>query len=160
NERGSGIYEVKGEPYRVQVVVTEELEGEVEWLRELRGGLKAEELRVILEKADEMPAGSPVSAYKDRILQANEDAVKELRMSTRGFDKLMEEWGLAAKWEARGRKAAAAEYAEQQRQAQEQIKQAQERHQQTQEQIRRLEEENRRLREGLSVPAGSGGRKG
>ncbi|MDR0670184.1 MAG: hypothetical protein LBF95_08895, partial [Treponema sp.] len=39
NERGSGIYEVKGEPYRVQVVVTEELEGEVEWLRELRGGL-------------------------------------------------------------------------------------------------------------------------
>ncbi|MDR0670418.1 MAG: hypothetical protein LBF95_10090, partial [Treponema sp.] len=37
-------------------------------------------------------------------------------MSTRGFDKLMEEWGLAAKWEARGwkegRQAAAAEYAE------------------------------------------------
>jgi uncharacterized protein YlxW (UPF0749 family) len=49
--------------------------------------------------------------------------------------------GLAAKWEARGRKAAAAEYAEQQRQTQEKIRRFQERNQ-------RLEKEIRRLRKG------------
>ena len=50
-----------------------------------------------------MPEGSPVSAYMERILDANEDAVKELSMSRKGIDRVMEECGFAAKWEARGR---------------------------------------------------------
>ena len=65
--------------------------------------MKGEELQAILEKVRGMPEGSPVSAYMERILDANEDAVKELSMSRKGIDRVMEECGFAAKWEARGR---------------------------------------------------------
>jgi hypothetical protein len=66
--------------------------------------LKREELRWILEESKRMPAGTPMAAYLYMVVGANEVSYKELVEMSNKFDKLMEECGLAAKWEAKGRK--------------------------------------------------------
>jgi hypothetical protein len=73
------------------------------WLRDLRGGLKREELGWILEESKRMPEGTPVGAYLWMVVGANEAEYKELVEMASKFEKLMEECGLAAKWEARAR---------------------------------------------------------
>jgi hypothetical protein len=73
HETASGIYRVEGEIPGLQVVETGKLGEEVGgiWLRDLRRGLKGEELRGILERVEGMPEGAPVSAYLDKVLRAN-----------------------------------------------------------------------------------------
>ena len=74
------------------------------WLKELRGGLNGERLREILEKSRDMPKGAPLSAYLYTVLQANSQGFKEiLAMSDASFEAVLEEYGLTAKWEAKGR---------------------------------------------------------
>jgi hypothetical protein len=74
------IYRVEGEVLGVQVVETGKLreeDGGV-WLRDLRGGLKGEELQGIIERVRGIPKGMPVAAYLYRVLQANSLGFKEL----------------------------------------------------------------------------------
>ncbi|MDR3146905.1 MAG: hypothetical protein LBU00_00845, partial [Treponema sp.] len=105
-EQRPGIYHlVGGELGGVQIVETKKLreeDGGV-WLRDLRGGLKREELGWILEESKRMPAGTPLAAYLCMVVGANEAEYKELVEMASKFEKLMEECGLAAKWEARAR---------------------------------------------------------
>jgi hypothetical protein len=106
-ERQSGIYYVEGDLFPVQIIESNRLEGMENglWLKELRGGLKGEEIRRILELSRKMPQGAPLSAYMHTVIRANSPGVKEaLAMSKVSIDEVFEEYGLTAKWEAKGRK--------------------------------------------------------
>jgi hypothetical protein len=104
-EEWPGIYRVEGgETGGVQIVETKKLgegDGGV-WLRGLRGGLKAEELRGIMERGRGLPRGAPLSAYLWMVAGANREKFKELVTMSSAFEEVLEECGLIAKWEARG----------------------------------------------------------
>jgi hypothetical protein len=104
-EKWPGIYYVRGDIIPVQVIETRKLGGgggEI-WLKNLRGGLKGEELREIIEGSGREAPGLSVAAYMHMILRANDGGVRELAaMSEMALEKVLEECGLIAKWEARG----------------------------------------------------------
>jgi hypothetical protein len=105
HEIAPGIFQIEGEILGLQVVEMGRLREEDGglWLRDLRGGLKGEELRGILEKVRGMPGDAPVSAYVDRVIRANSPALEEiLKMSDITFDEVMEKYGIAARWEEKG----------------------------------------------------------
>ncbi|MDR3147215.1 MAG: hypothetical protein LBU00_02405 [Treponema sp.] len=100
-----GIYQVRGGEFgAMQVIETGKLREEDGgiWLRELRRGLKVEELKGIIERGKDMPAGTPLKAYLRMVAEANRATVKELVAMSNAFEKVMEECGLAAKWERQG----------------------------------------------------------
>lgn len=106
-EERPGIYRIRGDIYAVQVLEMKRLRDEDggEWLRNLRGGLKGAELRGIIEKVRGMPRGTPAWAYMSMVLQANSSGLKEMLAmsdSVVALDEVLEEYGLTAKWEARG----------------------------------------------------------
>ncbi|MDR3146779.1 MAG: hypothetical protein LBU00_00200 [Treponema sp.] len=102
-----GIYQLKDrELGGMQIVETKKLreeDGGV-WLRDLRGGLKREELGWILEESKKMPEGTPLAAYLWMVMGANRERYKEVIEMASEFEKLMEECGFAAKWKDEGRK--------------------------------------------------------
>jgi hypothetical protein len=103
-ERG-GIYRVEGELVGIQIIESKRLEeGSAIWLKGLRGGLKGEGLREIIEEGRKMPRGAPIRAYMYVVLGANSEGLREvMRMTEASFEAVLEEFGLPAKWEARGR---------------------------------------------------------
>ncbi|MDR1030079.1 MAG: hypothetical protein LBL76_04330 [Treponema sp.] len=103
-EERAGIYRVRGDIVGIQLVESKRLDGEAGvWLQGLRSGLNGEGLRAILERGKGMPKGAPLSAYMYVVLQANSPGFKEvLRMSEASFEEVLEEFGLTAKWEAKG----------------------------------------------------------
>ncbi|MDR2071161.1 MAG: hypothetical protein LBP81_07090 [Treponema sp.] len=104
-EEWPGIYYGKGDIFPVQIVESKQLGdwGGVKWLKELRGGLKGEELREIIEMSGSMPKGAPLSAYLYTILRANSRGLKELMaMSDAAFEAVLKEYGFTAKWETEG----------------------------------------------------------
>jgi hypothetical protein len=104
-EKWPGIYYVEGNIFPVQVIESKRLEGGggVIWVKELRGGLNGEELREIIEMSGKMPKGAPLSAYLHTILRANSLGFREMvAMSDASFEAVLEEYGLTAKWEAKG----------------------------------------------------------
>jgi hypothetical protein len=104
-EQRPGIYSVEGDIFPTQIIESKRLEGMENglWLKELRGGLKGEEIRRILELSRTMPQGAPLSAYIHTVIRANSPGVKEaLAMSKVSIDEVFEEFGLTAKWEAKG----------------------------------------------------------
>jgi hypothetical protein len=102
-----GIYHVKGgEEGGIQVVETKKLREEDGgiWLRDLRGGLKGEELRGIIERGRGMGEGAPMAAYIAMILQANEEGIKEIEeMSKVRLERVLERHGFITKWKEEGR---------------------------------------------------------
>jgi hypothetical protein len=105
SERHPGIYYVEGDIFPIQIIETKRLEGEKVgiWLKELRGGLKGEELKKIIEMSREMPKGAPLSAYLHTVLRANSSGFKEIvAMSDASFEAVLEECGLTEKWIAEG----------------------------------------------------------
>jgi hypothetical protein len=104
-EKWPGIYHVKGDIVKVQVIETRRLGGSggEQWLRNLRGGLKGEELREIIEGSGREAPGLSLVAYMHMILRANDDGVKELTtMSEMALEKVLEECGYIAKWKEKG----------------------------------------------------------
>jgi hypothetical protein len=104
-EEWPGIYHVRGDILGIQIIEVKRLgEGEAVWLKALRGGLNGERLRKIIEISRGMPKGAPLSAYIYILLQANVSGFREvLAMSDASFEEVLEEFGLTAKWEAKGR---------------------------------------------------------
>jgi hypothetical protein len=104
HERWPGIYYVTGDIFAVQIIESKRLEGDgAFWLKELRRGLNGERIREIIEVSGKMPKGAPLSAYLHTVLQANSHGLKEMmKMSYASFEAVLEEYGLTAKWEARG----------------------------------------------------------
>ncbi|MDR0642231.1 MAG: hypothetical protein LBG07_07215 [Treponema sp.] len=103
-ERGAGIYYVEGDICGVQVIETKRLGGGGEWLRDLRGGLKGEELRGIMERWRGMPAGTPLGAYIPVVLRANGVVLEEMvEMPNITFEEVLERHGFTTKWKEEGR---------------------------------------------------------
>jgi hypothetical protein len=109
-EHRRGIYYARGDIFATQIIeskAVEEREGGI-WLKRLRGGLNGERLREIIEMSRDMPKGAPLSAYLYTVLRANSRGLREmLAMSDATFEAVLEQYGLTAKWEAKGLEKAA-----------------------------------------------------
>jgi hypothetical protein len=104
-ERRPGIYYVEGDIFAIQIIESSRLEGGggIQLLKDLREGLNGEQLQRIIEMAGKMPEGMPLSAYLYTLLQANDGGFKEmLAMVNRSVEAVLEEFGLAEKWETKG----------------------------------------------------------
>jgi hypothetical protein len=105
-ETAPGIYRITGYPLAIQVIENKKLPFEENlWLKGLAKDLNAKAARSILEESRKKGPGAAISAYLHTLINANQKAIQEvLAMANEGlpFDRLIEEMGLAAKWEARG----------------------------------------------------------
>jgi hypothetical protein len=75
------------------------------WLKGLTKDLNAKSARSILEESRKKGPGAELEAYLHALINANQKAIEEVLAMAKDelpFDKLIEEMGLAAKWEARG----------------------------------------------------------
>jgi hypothetical protein len=75
------------------------------WLKSLRGGLDLESTRVILKEGSKKGKEAPVRVYLDVILRANSTMIREVLNMSDGaltIETVLEETGLAAKYELRG----------------------------------------------------------
>jgi hypothetical protein len=104
-EKEPGIYEVEGYPLPVQIIESGRLDaGENLWLRGLKPGLNAEILSAILDESDKRK-GASRGAYLYAVLETNIRVMKEvveMRKKGQTLEDVLEEYGLIAKWEARG----------------------------------------------------------
>jgi hypothetical protein len=102
-----GIYHIRGGDFGgMQVIETKRLREEDGgiWLRDLRKGLKREELRGILERGNEIPEGMPLAAYLQVVFRANSAEVEEVAEMPDAFERMLERHGFIAKWKDEGRK--------------------------------------------------------
>jgi hypothetical protein len=101
-----GIREVRGDILPIQIIESKGLSfADNLWLRSLSGGLDLESTKVILKEGGKRGREVPIRAYLDVILRANSEMIREvLNMSdsTLTIEAILEEAGLAAKYEARG----------------------------------------------------------
>ena len=102
-----GIYIASGDPLPIQIIDSKELPAaENLWLRSLSNKLDAKGWLDML--AGMVRLGSKTShmgAYIDAIVRANKESLREayeMSNDTVTMDSVLEEIGLAAKWEARG----------------------------------------------------------
>jgi predicted transposase/invertase (TIGR01784 family) len=101
-ERESGIYEVRGFPFPVQIIENKKLSRERHrFLSIFNEGLDKETVAFILNEAKK-PHQIDISAFVDVILRANPRGLKEVLMENLTLEEVLEEVGLAARWEARG----------------------------------------------------------
>jgi hypothetical protein len=104
--RERGIYEVLGYPVVIQIIESGKLEaGENLWLRGLSPGLKVKVLGEILEEGGKRDQGR-VGAYLYTVMESNPNAVREvLEMKKKKLTlrEVLEESGLTAEWEQRGK---------------------------------------------------------
>jgi hypothetical protein len=105
-EKQSGIYIVRGDIIPIQIIDSSKLpEGENLWLKDLNKGLGTKEIDRIAYEVEKQGKGANVKAYLWAITQANiESFMEALKMSDSALtvEKVLEEAGLIAKWEARG----------------------------------------------------------
>jgi hypothetical protein len=101
-----GIYGICGYAFTIQVLVSRELPtAENIWLKGLTKDLNEELAGIILKESRKISEKMELGAYLYALICANRETIQEvLKMSEEraGFDKLMEELGLAAKWEQAG----------------------------------------------------------
>jgi hypothetical protein len=102
-----GIYTVKGGAMPIQIIESRQLSAEKNpWLKSLDNNLGAEDIRWILSTIARMGSAGQSGAY-EAITEANpESARKALKMGDTSLtlEKVFEEAGLIAKWEAKGEK--------------------------------------------------------
>jgi hypothetical protein len=101
-----GIREVAGDILPIQIIESKKLSSvDNLWLKSLTGGLDLESTSVILREGSKKGKEAPIRAYLDVILRANSAMIREvLNMSdsTLTIEMVLEETGIAAKYEARG----------------------------------------------------------
>jgi hypothetical protein len=106
-EEGSGgIYTVRGDILPIQIICSRELpEGKNIWLKSLDNRLDVERLNRVTGEIDRLGKAAEIRAYLDVIARANAEVLQEaFKMSdtTLTLERVFEEAGLTAKWEARG----------------------------------------------------------
>jgi hypothetical protein len=105
-ETAPGIYQITGYPLSIQVIESKKLPFEENlWLKGLTKDLNAKAARSILEESRKKGPGADIAAYLHALINANRKAIQEVLAMAKDelpFDKLLEEMGLIAKWEAQG----------------------------------------------------------
>ena len=109
-ERYPGVFVVTGAMIPIQIINSAKLsEDENLWLRNLNRNLTEENLRWIHGKKREYGERIDLSAYLYAVLNANHQAIKEIfskegnQMLTAEMSKTLEEIGLGAQWEMKGK---------------------------------------------------------
>jgi len=114
-EKRPGIYIVNGDILPVQIIDCRKLsEDENIWLKDLDNRLEAPEMRRITAEIRRLGKAARIKAYLHAIAKANREVLEEvIRMSDTAllFEKVFEEVGLIAKWEAKGEEKKAQEIA-------------------------------------------------
>jgi hypothetical protein len=117
-----GIYHVKGDSIPIQIIESKRLASEEDlWLRGLGNKLDRASALALVEKTAQHEKNADIRAYFYVILRANPEIIKEAFKMTDidvtfadteiAFEKALEEVGLIAKWEARGKEEKALEIA-------------------------------------------------
>ncbi|MDR0314021.1 MAG: hypothetical protein LBI14_10540 [Treponema sp.] len=105
-ENHPGIYSIKGDILPIQIIDSRQLSAEENlWLRGLDSRLGATELDRVTAEAVKQGKAARLKAYLDVIMKANVANLQEVLKMSRSaltLDKVLEEAGLTAKWEARG----------------------------------------------------------
>ena len=101
-----GVYIVSGDPLPMQIIDNRELSDEENlWLKGLNNTLDRQGWRKILAGIAQMGKKSGfMGTYLDAIVRANRESLREayeMSEDTLALDRMFEEIGLAAKWEAR-----------------------------------------------------------
>jgi hypothetical protein len=106
NESSPGIYVISGYPVTIQVIECKKLPlPENLWFKGLTKDLNAAAAGIILEESRKRTKGEELAAYLYALINANRMIIGEVLKMADGvlpIDELMEELGLAAKWEKRG----------------------------------------------------------
>jgi hypothetical protein len=102
-----GIYTVSGDIMPIQVIESRKLPAEENvWLRSLCGGLNDTERERISTEMTRQGKDAQIEAYLQVVTKANPKIIEEAfmgRKSSLTFEQALENVGLTAKWEARGR---------------------------------------------------------
>jgi len=104
-EESSGIYNVSGDVIPIQIIDNSRLTSDENlWLGSLSNRLDEKSIDRVLKEAYRKDKAVRIHAYLEAIAHANPLALKEAieMSSTLTLDKVFEETGLAARWEARG----------------------------------------------------------
>ncbi|WP_461256832.1 hypothetical protein [Treponema sp. R80B11-R83G3] len=101
-ETGLGIYTVSGDILPIQVIDSSRLSAEENlWLKSLSNKLGYDEFSWVSDEIERQGKAARLGAYFYVIAGVNDAALKEkIKMKNR-FDQVIEETGLAAKWEER-----------------------------------------------------------
>jgi hypothetical protein len=103
-EQGPGIYEVRGEALRIQVIESGKLDAEEGlWLKALRPELEAAGIERLFTELGKYAEEVYIRAYIEIIMKANMESMEEVLMKNRTVEDLLIKTGLAAKWEAQGK---------------------------------------------------------
>jgi hypothetical protein len=106
SETSPGIYRITGYTLEIQVIESKKLPLEENlWLKGLAKDLNAVVAGTILRESWKRGKGAELGAYIYALIQGNPRTLREVVAMSETeipFDELMEEIGLAAKWEARG----------------------------------------------------------
>jgi hypothetical protein len=100
-----GIYTVSGDIMPIQVIESRRLPAEENvWLKSLRGRLNDTEKYQISTEIARQGKDARIAAYVHAIAKANPGIIQEIFMkNSLTFEQALENVGLTAKWEARGR---------------------------------------------------------
>jgi len=105
-EKGPGIYIIERDILPIQIIDSRKLSAEENiWLRGLDNRLGVADIRRVTSEISRQGKPAMIKAYLDAITKANIESLMEaLKMSDTQLtlDKVFEEAGLVAKWEARG----------------------------------------------------------
>ena len=103
-KKAPGIYIVHGDKFPIQIINQDKLSPEENlWLKSLNNRLNATEFKTVAKTARRLGKAARIAAYVDVISRANIKAIKEvIKMEKLTFEKVLEDAGFIAKWEARG----------------------------------------------------------
>ena len=105
-ERAAGIYTVEGDIFPIQIIDSRKLSAaENIWLEGLDNALDQQRMSRVTDEIARQGKAAQIKAYLNAIVRANAEILREvLKMSTSelALEKVLEEVGLIAKWEARG----------------------------------------------------------
>jgi hypothetical protein len=98
-----GIYTVSGDILPIQVIDSRKLSAKENlWLKSLNNEHNGYTIDRVANEIKKQGKEARLQAYIYAIMTANYAAAKEAMKMSKKFDRLMEETGLAAKWEAKG----------------------------------------------------------
>jgi hypothetical protein len=111
-ETGSGIYTVSGDILPIQVIDSRRLPAQENlWLRSLGNELDYSAIKEVSEEIIRQGKAGRTAAYLYAVMRANPEALEEVIKMDKTLERIFEETGLTAKWEARGKAEGRAEEA-------------------------------------------------